>query len=70
MQETKSPIQSLTVISAAASALVSVLGATGVIDTQTAADAGNAVSQLIAAGLALIAIYGRVRATSRIGQRP
>jgi hypothetical protein len=70
MTKTKSPLQSLTVVSAAASALVSILGATGAISAQTAGEVSDTTGQLISAGLALAAIYGRFRATSRIGRQP
>ena len=68
MDEVKSPLKSLTVVAATASALASMLGAAGIVDAATADSAGNAVSQLVSAGLALIAVYGRIRATSRIGR--
>lgn len=67
MNDTKTPLQSLTVLSAASSALLSLLGAAGVaIDPQVAAQAVNGAAQLASAALAAVAIYGRLRATTRI----
>ena len=69
MNDTKSPLRSLTVVAALASALVSLAGVFGVrIDDDLANQTVNAVVQLLSAGFAIIAIYGRVRATARIGR--
>lgn len=67
MTESKTALQSLTVLSAGAAALVSLAGALGVsVDPALAAQATDGVAQLVSAGLAAVAIYGRLRATSRI----
>ncbi len=64
----KSPLQSLTVVSAAASALVSVMGVFGIgIDPALADQSVQTLGQLLSALLALVAVYGRIRATTRIG---
>ena len=69
MDGAKPALQSLTVISAATSALLSLLGIAGVtIDPALAGRAVDAVVQLGSAVLALVAVYGRVRATTRIGR--
>lgn len=68
MDGTKSPLQSLTVVTAAASGLLSLLGAFGVqVDPQLVGDAASSIAQLGAAALAAAAVYGRIRATVRIG---
>lgn len=65
---TKSPLQSLTVVTAAASSVLSLLAAFGVkVDPQLIGDATTSVTQLGAAVLAAAAVYGRLRATTRIG---
>ena len=69
MDGTKSPLRSLTVVAALASALASLMGVFGVqIDDDLADQTVNAITQLLSAGFAIIAIYGRVRATARIGR--
>lgn len=68
MDGAKSPLQSLTILSAALSATVSLLGACGVtVDPQLAGQAVTGVSQIASASLALLAVYGRLRATTKIG---
>ncbi len=70
MDETKTPFQSLTVVSAGTSALIGLLGAVGMaIDPQVAGQAVNGVGQLLSAITAGIAVYGRLRATRRIARR-
>lgn len=67
MEQTKSPAQSLTILSAAAAAVLSLLGAAGVaIDPQLAGQAIDGATQLASAAMAAVAIYGRLRATKRI----
>jgi hypothetical protein len=69
MDGSKSPVQSLTIVSAAASALVSLLALCGIgIDPALANDTARGVDQLAAAVLALVAVYGRWRASVRIGR--
>jgi protein-S-isoprenylcysteine O-methyltransferase Ste14 len=69
MDETKPATRSLTIIAAAISALLSLLGAAGVaIDPVLAGEAANGVVELASAVLALVAIVGRLRATTRIGR--
>jgi hypothetical protein len=68
MDGMKSPLQSLTVAAAAGSMLASLLAATGLLDSAAAESAGRSVGEMVSASLALIAIYGRWRATSRIGR--
>jgi hypothetical protein len=69
MKETKPAIQSLTVVSATASALLGMLGALGVVkDPVLAGQAIDGAVQLTSAALALVAIVGRMRATTRIGK--
>jgi hypothetical protein len=68
MDGAKSPLRSLTIWSAAASALVSLLALFGLrIDPALADEAVRQGEQIVSAALALIAIYGRVRATLLIG---
>jgi uncharacterized membrane protein len=65
----KSPLQSLTIMSAAASALVSIFALFGVNVDPALADQGvQAVGQMLSAALAVIAVYGRIRAEHRIGR--
>lgn len=69
MEPTKAPFQSLTIVSAATSALLSLAGAVGVtLDPAVAAQAVNGVAQLVSAICAGLAIYGRLRATTRIAR--
>jgi hypothetical protein len=69
MNDTKPAIQSLTVVSATASALLSLLGALGVIkDPVLAGQALDGAVQLGSATLAMVAIVGRMRATTRIAR--
>lgn len=69
MEGAKTPLQSLTIVSAAASALVSVLALIGVrIDPAAAGDAASQIGQIVSAALALVAVYGRLKATARIGR--
>ncbi len=69
MDQFKTPLQSLTVLSAASSALLSLLGAVGVaVDPQVAGQAVNGAAQLASAAMAAVAIYGRLRATTRIAR--
>lgn len=69
MGRTKMPWQSLTVVSAAASAVVSLLGAAGVaVDPGAAAQAVDGAAQLVSAAMAALAVYGRLRATTRIAR--
>jgi len=70
MDGTKMPWRSLTVVSALASALVALLGLAGiVIDGEAATRAVEAGGQIVSAAAALLAVYGRVRATARIERR-
>ena len=70
MNESKPAIQSLTVVSATASALLSLLGAIGIVkDPVLAGQAVEGAMQLSSAALAMVAIVGRMRATTRIGNR-
>jgi len=69
MDGAKSPFRSVTVLSAATSALLSLLGVLGVnLDPQVAGDALDGICQLASAILAIAAVYGRLRATTRIGR--
>jgi len=69
MEPTKTPFQSLTVLSAATSVLLSLLGAAGVaVDPALAAQAVNGAAQIASAVCAGVAIYGRLRATTRIAR--
>lgn len=67
MENVKTPLRSLTVLSAASSALLSLLGAFGVtVDPQLVGQATNGVAQIASAAMAAVAIYGRIRATKRL----
>lgn len=69
MDGAKSPFQSLTIASAASAALVNVLALLGVgIDPALADQASTQVAQIVSAVLALVAVYGRYRASRRIGR--
>jgi protein-S-isoprenylcysteine O-methyltransferase Ste14 len=69
MDGTKPAVRSLTILSAATSALLSLLGVFGiVIDPELGAQAADAAVQLLSAILAVVAIVGRLRATTRIGR--
>ena len=69
MDGVKSPLQSLTITAASGSAVAGALSLVGVnIDPQTATDAVNQGCQLVSIVLALVALYGRWRATTRIGK--
>jgi hypothetical protein len=69
MNGTKPALHSMTVLSAGLSALLSLLGALGVtIDPAVAGAAADAAVQLVSAVLAAVAIFGRLRATTRIGR--
>ena len=70
MDTIKTPYRSLTVLAAAGSLLVSLAGAMGIaMDAATAAQAVDAMAQLASAAMAAVAIYGRLRATTRIARR-
>lgn len=70
MEDAKTPLQSLTVVSAAASAIVSLLGAFGItLDPALAGQAANGAAQLASAAMAAMAVYGRIRATTRIARK-
>ena len=70
MEGAKSPLQSLTVVSAAASALLSLLGAGGItLDPALVGQAVSGGAQCVSAALALVAVYGRIRASVRIAPR-
>lgn len=69
METVKSPLQSLTVISAAAAAMLNLVSVFGVrIDPALAGQAVDGATQLGSAVMAGIAIYGRLRATKRIAR--
>ncbi|WP_420142891.1 hypothetical protein [Sphingomonas sp.] len=69
MDGSKPAIRSLTVVSAGLSALVSLLAALGVaVDPAVAGQAMDGAVQLLSAVLAMVAIVGRLRATTRIGR--
>ena len=70
MEDQKTPLQSLTVLSAASSAILSLLGAFGVsVDPALAGQAVNGAAQLASAAMAAVAVYGRIRATTRIARK-
>lgn len=70
MNGSKPAVQSLTVVSASASAVLSLLGALGVVtDPALAGQAIEGAVQLGSAALALAAVIGRLRATTRIKAR-
>ncbi|WP_294395382.1 hypothetical protein [uncultured Sphingomonas sp.] len=69
MTGTKPALQSLTIVSAATSALLSLLAAFGVtIDPALAGQAVDIAVQIASAVLALVAVIGRLRATTRIAR--
>jgi protein-S-isoprenylcysteine O-methyltransferase Ste14 len=69
MDGTKPALRSVTILSAATSALLSLLGLFGiVVDPDVAGQAADAAMQLLSAVLAMVAIVGRLRATTRIGR--
>ncbi|ARR52051.1 hypothetical protein HY78_00535 [Rhizorhabdus wittichii DC-6] len=63
MNATKAPLQSITVNAAAGSAVVSLLTAFGI---DLGPDGATYINALVAGGLAIVAIWGRIRATRRI----
>lgn len=63
MDATKSPLSSVTVNAAAGSAIVSILTAFGI---DLGPDGATYINAIFAAGLAIVAIWGRIRATRRI----
>ena len=63
MDATKSPFSSLTIVSSAGSAIASGLALFGV---DIGPDGASQVNTAIAGILALVAIYGRIRASRRI----
>ena len=63
MDATKSPLSSLTILSSAGSAIVSTLSALGI---DLGPDGASQINAIVAGGLALVAIYGRLRASHRI----
>lgn len=68
MDGAKPPFQSLTILSAASSALLSLFGLLGVqLDPQLVDQAVSQAAQIASAIMALVAVYGRLRATARIG---
>jgi hypothetical protein len=69
MDGTKPALRSVTILSAATSALLSLLGLLGVsIDPDVAGQTADAAVQLLSAVLAVVAVVGRLRATTRIGR--
>lgn len=69
MTGVKSPLQSLTITAASGAALASALGLIGVnVDASLITEGVNQVLQLITIGLSVVAVIGRIRATTRISK--
>ena len=69
MTSTKTAFRSLTVLAAAGAVVVSLAGAFGIaVEPEMARQAVDGVAQLVSAVMAGIAIYGRLRATTRIAR--